>query len=107
MNFHSPPLVRVSVLFDPPANTRDEGESPAHRYHDITRDTHITHKTLLEWLEREKITYDRVTVMDAFGTIFLDVPMEAVAQLRPVWRKWTSNILSHSTHYSVFYHSRR
>ncbi|MDZ4765062.1 MAG: hypothetical protein SGI73_10975 [Chloroflexota bacterium] len=84
MNNHSPSLVRVSVLFESPAGLRSESETPASRYKRITRDTDEKRKSLLEWLERHQIDYAHVTVMDAFSTIFLDVPTDAIAKLRTV-----------------------
>ena len=78
----TPKLVRVSVLFSPPPGLRNAGETPASRYKRITTDTNSKRQGFLGWLEEHHIFYSHVTMADAFGTIFLNVPCDAVAKLK-------------------------
>jgi hypothetical protein len=79
-----PELVRVSVLFRPPTGLQASNETPDSRYQKITRDTNQKRKQLIKWLRRHRIDYSDVTMMDAFSTVFLNIPRDAIAKLRTV-----------------------
>lgn len=78
----TPNLIRVSVMFEPPEGARASGETPASRFKRITHDTDRKRKALLGWLENNHIAYSHVTVADAFGTVFLNIPVEAIPKVR-------------------------
>jgi hypothetical protein len=69
-------------MFEPPDGLRSMSETPASRFKRITHDTDKKREELLGWLEHNHITYSHVTVADALGTLFLNIPVDALPKVR-------------------------